>query len=70
MRIGSLLALLLFISGIVLIIVQMWFSIFERVLFLKIFVTLALLFVIVLSVTLVIRDYFEERDMRDSGHLD
>ena len=70
MKFGYIISLLLFIAGIVLIIVQMWSSFFEQVLFLKILFTLALLFIMVLLVTLVIRDYFQEREMRNSGYLD
>jgi len=70
MKIASFTALLLFVSGIILILIQMWFMPFETKLFLKILFTIGLLFIIVLITALVIKEYFEEKSMQDSGHLD
>ena len=38
--------------------------------FTKVLITLAVLFVVALGVTLVKKEYVEEKDMKDSGHID
>ncbi len=51
-------------------IVQLWATPLSPTTFLKISVTAGLLFGIVLVLSLVVREYRNEKTMKDSGHID
>ena len=70
MKTGSIICLVLFVAAAVLILAQMWFTPLGAEVFTKVLITLAVLFVVALGVTLVKKEYVEEKDMKDSGHID
>lgn len=70
MKIGSIICLGLFVIGAILSLTQLWFALLSFEIFIKLIITLTVLFIIVLGVTLVKNEYIEEKKMRKSGHLD
>lgn len=68
-KLGVYACLGLFVSGVLLLILQLWFSFIEADLFFKITLTLAGLFVIILASLLVISQYFSEKKMKDDGFI-
>ena len=59
----------LFVSWVLLLILQLWFSFVDADLFLKITLTMAGLFIIILASLLVISQYFSEKKMKDDGFI-
>jgi len=70
MRIGAIICLIIFVAGALLSLAQMWFTPLATDVFIKILVTLGVLFVVVLGITLVRREYIDEKKMKDSGYID
>ena len=70
MKVGSIVCLVLFVLAAGLFLLQMWFSIMEAESFVKTMVTLVVLFVVALGVTLVKKEYVDEKKMKDSGYID
>ena len=70
MKVGSIVCLVLFVLAAGLFLLQMWFSIMEAESFVKTMVTLGVLFVVALGVTLVKKEYVDEKKMKDSGYID
>ena len=60
-KIGSIICLVLFISGAILSLLQMWFTPLESDTFIKTLVTLCILFIVALGVTLVKKEYLDEK---------
>ena len=70
MKIGSIICLVLFVAAALLVLMQMWFIPLGAEVFTKILITLVVLFVVALGVTLVKKEYVEEKEMKDSGYID
>ena len=70
MKAGSIVCLVLFVMTAGLFLVQMWFSPLEAEVFVKTMITLVVLFVVALGVTLVKKEYVDEKKMKDSGFID
>ena len=70
MKVGSIVCLVLFVLAAGLFLLQMWFSIMEAESFVKTMVTLVVLFVVALGITLVKKEYVDEKKMKDSGYID
>lgn len=70
MKGGSIVCTVLFVGAILLSLAQMWFSLFEADIFWKLLITLAAFFVIALGVTLVFREYVNEKEMKKKGYID
>ena len=70
MKIGSIVCLVLFVLAAGLFLAQMWFSPMEAEAFVKTMVTLVVLFVVALCVTLVKKEYVDEKKMNDYGFID
>jgi len=66
-KLGVYACLGLFVSWVLLLILQLWFSFVDADLFLKI--TLTGLFIIILASLLVISQYFSEKKMKDDGFI-
>lgn len=69
MKIGSIICLVLFISGAILSLLQMWFTPLESDTFIKTLVTLCILFIVALGVTLVKKEYLDEKEMKSNDYL-
>ena len=70
MKLGTILCLSTFIAVALLSIVQLWFEAFPSELFLKLQITLGVVFVVSLGTMLATREYAETQRLRDSGHID
>ncbi len=70
MKTGSIICLAIFVLGAILSLTQLWFSPFDVEVFVKIMITLGVIFVVVLGITLVKKEYIENKKMKDSGHID
>jgi len=70
MKTGSIVCMILFVLGVGLSLLQLWFSPFETIMFWKLLLTLAAFFVVTLAVTLVIKEYLSEKDMKQKGFID
>ena len=68
-KLGVYACLGLFVSWVLLLILQLWFSFVDADMFLKITLTMAGLFIIILASLLVISQYFSEKKMKDDGFI-
>lgn len=68
-KLGVYACLGLFVGWVLLLILQLWFSLIEAELFIKITLTMAGLFVIILAALLVCSQYFSEKKMKDDGFI-
>jgi len=69
-KIGALLCALIVIGWVGLAIAQLWFTVFTAVIFTKITVTAGLLFIVVLGISLALREYISEKKQKDQGFID
>lgn len=70
MKYGVISALFISILWSVLAILQLWFSILDTDVFVKLTVTAGILLVIIVIVTLVIREYLSDKQLKKDGFLD
>lgn len=49
---------------------QLWFTPLSAELFIKLLITMGVLFIVVLGVTLVKKEYIDNKKMKDSGYID
>ncbi len=70
MKYGSIVCTVLFVLGVVLSLVQMWFSPLEPGVFLKLLITISAFFIIALGITLVFKEYLSEKEMKKKGYID
>jgi hypothetical protein len=70
MKIGVIACLTTFIVGCVLLLLQMWGAVLPADVFAKVMITLGVVFVVLLGITLVRREYLDDRTLRESGHLE
>ena len=70
MKGGSIVCTVLFVLGVLLSLVQMWFSPLETELFWKLLITISAFFIIALGITLVFREYISEKEMKKKGYID
>lgn len=68
-KLGVYACLGLFVGWVLLLILQLWFSFIEAEFFIKIILTMAGLFVIILAALLVCSQYFSEKKMKDDGFI-
>lgn len=70
MKVGVILCCLIAVAWVALALAQLWFMPLDAALFIKISITAGLLFIVVLVLSLVLREYLTDRKLKDSGHLD
>lgn len=70
MRIGAIICLVIFVIAASLLLTQMWFVPFGAEMFSKVMISLVVLFFVVLGVTLVMREYVQDKDLKDKGFID
>ncbi len=70
MKTGSIICLSIFVLGALLALTQLWFAPLSAEVFTKVLITLTVLFVVVLGITLVRREYVDDKNMKDSGYID
>ncbi len=70
MRLGTNVCIATFVLGALLAILQLWFEPMSAAIFVKVMMTLGVVFVVVLGTTLARREFLEDQRLRDSGHID
>lgn len=70
MKFGAIVCLTLFIFSALLSLIQMWFAPLASETFFKILITLGVLFVITLGVSLVKREYIDNKEMEKNHYID
>lgn len=70
MKIGAAVALLILVLWALLAILQLWFTPLSAEVFVKVTITAAIVEGVVLLVTLAVREYLSEKQMKKDGFLD
>ena len=70
MKYGSIVCTALFVLGVVISLLQMWFSIMSAELYFKSIITISAFFVVSLAITLVCKEYLSEKEMKKKGYID
>ena len=70
MKGGAIICTALFVSAVLLSLVQMWFSPIAAELFWKLLITIGAFFIIALGITLVAKEYLSEKEMKKKGYID
>lgn len=70
MRTGAFICLAIFVAWVLMALLQLWFDILSGVLFWKLTITAGALFVVVLGISLVYREYLEDKKLKDDGFID
>lgn len=70
MKVGAIICSALAVIWVILALLQLWFGIFSMGVFVKISISAGLVFVIVLVLSLVIREYINDKAMKKDGYID
>jgi hypothetical protein len=70
MRAGAIICLVIFVTWVIIALLQLWFDLLSGEIFLKLTLTAGALFVVVLGISLVVREYIDEKKMKDDGYID
>jgi len=70
MKIGAIICLAIFIAWVLMALVQLWVGLFSAEVFWKLTITAAALFVVVLGISLVVREYIVEKKLKEDGYID
>jgi hypothetical protein len=70
MRTGAIICLIIFVTWVIIALLQLWFDLLSGEIFLKLTLTAGALFVVVLGISLVVREYIDEKKMKDDGYID
>lgn len=70
MKVGTIVCLVTFIVAALLGVLQLWFEPLPAETFVKVVLTLGVVFVVSLGTMLATREYLEDRKLRDSGYID
>ncbi len=70
MKVGSIICVVIFVLAAILSVMQLWFAPLKAEIFFKTIVTLGVLFIVVLGISLVKKEYIDNKKMKDSGYID
>ena len=70
MKVGYIICSLLLIILAVLSLAQLWLNFISSALFIKLSITFIILFIVCLVITLVVKDYKTEQELKDKGYID
>lgn len=70
MKYGSIVCTILFVLGVALSLIQMWFSPLDTLLFWKLLITIGAFFIVALGISLVFKEYLSEKEMKKKGFID
>ena len=70
MKTGVIIGLGLFVAWVLLALAQLWFTPLSAEVFVKLTVTAAVIETVVIIVTLVLREYRSEKELKSKGYLD
>lgn len=70
MKTGAIICLAIFVGWVIIALLQLWFDLLSGEIFWKLTLTAGAMFVVVLGVSLVVREYIDEKKMKDGGYID
>lgn len=70
MRIGAFICLAIFVAWVCMALLQLWFGILSGAMFWKLTITAGALFIVVLGIALVVREYLTDKKLKDGGYID
>ena len=70
MKIGAIICLFIFVAWILMSLMQLWFGILSSSMFWKLTITAGALFIVVLAISLVIREYVADKKLKEDGYID
>lgn len=70
MKTGAFICLAIFVAWVIMALLELWFDILSGEMFLKLTITAGALFIVVLGISLVVREYIIEKKMKDDGYID
>lgn len=70
MRTGAFICLIIFVAWVLMALLELWFDILSAELFWKLTITAGALFIVVLGISLVVKEYISEKKMKDDGYID
>ena len=70
MRIGAFICLAIFLAWVFMALLQLWFGLMSGAMFWKLTITAGALFIVVLGIALVAREYLTEKKLKDGGYID
>lgn len=70
MKIGVLIGLSLFVAWAALALIQLWFQPMTAEIFIKLSITAGVVETVILIVTLVIREYRSDKELKSKGYID
>jgi hypothetical protein len=70
MRTGAIICLVIFVTWVIVALLQLWFDLLSGDIFWKLTLTAGALFIVVLGVSLVVREYIEDKKLKDDGYID
>lgn len=70
MKTGAFICLAIFVMWVFMALLQLWFDILSGELFWKLSITAGALFIVVLGISLVVREYINDKKMKDGGYID
>jgi hypothetical protein len=70
MRTGAIICLVIFVTWVIVALMQLWFDLLSGDIFWKLTITAGALFIVVLGVSLVVREYIEDKKLKDDGYID
>jgi len=70
MKIGAIICLSIFVAWVFMSLLQLWFSILSSNMFWKLTITAGALFVVVLAISLVVREYIADKKLKEDGYID
>lgn len=70
MKIGALICVMIAVGWVMLAIAQLWFLIVTAEVFIKLSISAGLLFVLILCVSLALREYTTEKKQKRDGYID
>lgn len=70
MRTGAFICLVIFVAWVFMALLELWFDILSGEAFWKLTLTAGALFIVVLGISLVVREYIDEKKMKDDHYID
>jgi hypothetical protein len=70
MRTGAIICLLIFVAWVFMALLQLWFGILSSAMFWKLTITAGALFIVVLAIALVVREYIADKKLKEDGYID
>ena len=70
MKAAGITSIILIVLGTILFLLQMWFSCFDAEFFIKMMITLGVLLLASVAISLIRREYVNDKKLKDDGYID